>query len=70
MTRLEDLNKYHEQNMVAKVRKLVDNVFSKSYISAALANDICWMWEEPQIEKQHGRAHRIYERLNSLRRGD
>lgn len=52
--------------MLAHTRKAVSNFFANIGDHSLLVNDIWWMFEDPQLEKQHGRAHRIYERLNNL----
>lgn len=61
MTTLAQLNKYHEQEALAHIRKTIDNTMPKG-----LFEDIAWMYEEVRFRKQHGRANRVYDRLNYL----
>jgi tRNA(Met) C34 N-acetyltransferase TmcA len=58
---LIELMESHEKQAQSSVRKILENAHY-----AYNPNDICWMLEDPQLQKQYGRARRIYNRLDRL----
>jgi hypothetical protein len=61
MTTLKELEKRHDEAASAKVRRLLNN-----YHWQVNANDVLWMYHEPEVEKQLGRSARVYNRLMNL----
>lgn len=61
MTTLKELTDIHEDEAARKVTKLLNNYHWKIN-----ANDVLWMYHEPEVQKQLGRSKRIYNRLMAL----
>lgn len=59
---LTELMESHVKQARSTVKKILEN---SHY--AYNPNDIYWMLEDPQLQKQYGRARRIYNRLDRLK---
>lgn len=57
-TSLENLEKAHEAEVVARVSKYLSNIGYKNFNP----NNV-WMLEEPILEKLQGNAKRVYQQL-------
>lgn len=60
-TSIKTLMAAHEKQMTSAVKKELSNTHY-----ATNPNEIWWVHEEPQLQKQFGRAARIYNRMREL----
>lgn len=61
MTTLKQLEETHDKQASKVISRLLDN-----YKWQINPNDICWMFHDPQVEKQLGRSKRVFNRLINL----
>ncbi len=62
MTTLKQLEDAHDKQASKIISRLLAN-----YNWQINPNDICWMFHDPQVEKQLGRSKRVFNKLISLK---
>jgi hypothetical protein len=61
MSTLKELEERHDKQASAIVTKTLDNDHWRIN-----ANDVCWVYHDPQVNKQLGRSKRVFNRLIEL----
>lgn len=60
-TSFKKLMEYHDVEVLSRVNKYLSNINYNFN-----PNDVAWLLESPQLEKQMGRSARVYKRIEEL----